>query len=304
MTWTSPFSLPGYWFKGNLHCHTTQSDGLASPEEAVRWYYERGYDFLAITDHWVLTPGCPTPAGAPDGAFITITGTEIHGAGYHMLALGLSALPAESLADAPSEVAAVVRASGGLAFIAHPYWTGQSSAEVGAIAGIAGVEVFNAVCEKMDGLGYARVHWDDLLSQGRRLTGLSVDDTHWKHDSHGTGYVMVRAAALTEADILAAIAAGHFYSSTGPTIQDLRLVALADGRPALKVCCSPCATITFYTQGPKGRRFTAPAGEALHSAVLPLRREQVFVRVECADSAGRIAWSNAIMIEDLPAVEG
>ena len=208
MTWTSPFSLPGYWFKGNLHCHTTQSDGLASPEEAVRWYYERGYDFLAITDHWVLTPGCPTPAGA---------GRRVHHHYRHRAprrglphaGAGVVGTPAESLADAPSEVAAVVRASGGLAFIAHPYWTGQSSAEVGAIAGIAGVEVFNAVCEKMDGLGYARVHWDDLLSQGRRLTGLSVDDTHWKHDSHGTGYVMVRAAALTEADILAAIAAGH-----------------------------------------------------------------------------------------------
>lgn len=302
MPWTSPFSLPGYWFKGNLHCHTTQSDGLATPEESVRWYSERGYDFIAITDHWVLTHGCPEPAGAPGGSFITITGTELHGEGYHMLALGLSALPDDALADSPCEIAAAVRATGGIAFAAHPYWTGQSSADVAAMTDIAGVEVFNAVCEKMDGLGYARVHWDDLLSQGRRLTGLSVDDTHWRHGSHGTGYVMVRAAALTEAAILEAISAGHFYSSTGPTIQDLRVVSLPNGKPALKVCCSPCATVTFYAQGPKGRRYTAPAGEALHAAVMPLRKEQVFVRVECQDAAGCIAWSNAVMLEDLPEV--
>jgi len=303
MSWTSPFSLPGYWYKGNLHCHTTQSDGLATPEESVRWYQERGYDFIAITDHWVLTRGCPEPDGARDGAFVTITGAELHGKGYHLLALGLSALPDEALADSPCEIAAAVRASGGLAYAAHPYWTGQSSADVGAMTGIDGVEVFNAVCEKMDGLGHARVHWDDLLSQGRRLTGLSVDDTHWKHGSHGTGYVMVRAATLTEAAILEAIAAGHFYASTGPTIQDLRIVALPDGRRALKVCCSPCATITFYAKGPAGRRFMAPAGEALHSALLPLRSEQVFARVECQDHAGRIAWSNAVMLEDVPGID-
>ncbi len=154
----------------------------------------------------------------------------------------------------------------------------------------------------MDGLGHARVHWDDLLSQGRRLTGLSVDDTHWKHGSHGQGYVMVRAAALTEAAILEALAAGHFYSSTGPTIQDLRVVSLPDGGPALKVCCSPCTTVTFHTRGPLGRRFAAPAGEALQTAILPLRHEQVFMRVECQDQAGRIAWSNAVMIEDVPGV--
>lgn len=298
MSWTSPFSLPGSWYKGNLHCHTTQSDGLATPEESIRWYRERGYDFLAITDHWVLTCGCPQP----DGAFITLTGAELNGEGYHMVALGLSALPDEALADSPCEIAAAVRASGGIAFAAHPYWTGQSSADVAAMTDIAGVEVFNAVCEKMVGLGHARVHWDDLLSQGRRLTGLAVDDTHWKHGSHGTGYVMVRAAALTESAILEAITAGNFYSSTGPTIQDLRVVSLPDGRPALKVSCSPCATITFHAKGPAGRRFTAPAGETLESALLPLRKKQVFVRVECEDGAGRIAWSNAVMLDDLPEV--
>ena len=26
------------WFKGNLHTHTTMSDGDADPEEVTRWY--------------------------------------------------------------------------------------------------------------------------------------------------------------------------------------------------------------------------------------------------------------------------
>jgi hypothetical protein len=41
--------------KGNLHAHTTFSDGVRSPTRLVAAYESRGYDFLAITDHegWV-----------------------------------------------------------------------------------------------------------------------------------------------------------------------------------------------------------------------------------------------------------
>jgi predicted metal-dependent phosphoesterase TrpH len=37
--------------RGNLHAHTTFSDGIRSPAALVEEYEARGYDFLAITDH-------------------------------------------------------------------------------------------------------------------------------------------------------------------------------------------------------------------------------------------------------------
>ena len=37
--------------RGNLHAHTTHSDGVRSPRELIAEYEARGYDFLAITDH-------------------------------------------------------------------------------------------------------------------------------------------------------------------------------------------------------------------------------------------------------------
>jgi DNA polymerase (family 10) len=37
--------------RGDLHCHTTASDGTASIEEMALAARERGYDYLAITDH-------------------------------------------------------------------------------------------------------------------------------------------------------------------------------------------------------------------------------------------------------------
>jgi predicted metal-dependent phosphoesterase TrpH len=37
--------------RGNLHAHTTFSDGVRSPAALVAEYESRAYDFLAITDH-------------------------------------------------------------------------------------------------------------------------------------------------------------------------------------------------------------------------------------------------------------
>ncbi len=297
MTWVSPFSLPGRWFKGNLHTHTTQSDGLLTPEKAAAWYHEHGYNFVALTDHWVLSRG---QAFAASDDFITLGGAEVDGGeSYHMLALGVSSLPDQRLANKPQAMAEAILALGGLPFIAHPYWTGQTSAEVALIKGILGIEVFNSVCEKMVGRGYASAHWDDLLAQGLRLTGLAVDDVHWKYGEEGQGFVMVRAEKLEEASILKALREGHYYASTGPKISDLYIVRQEDGRCALQVSCSPCQSITFYASGPRGHRFEAPSGGLLDNAVFPIRAEHVYLRVECHDAHGGRAWTNPVFVEDV-----
>ena len=45
------FNEQGRFYRGNLHCHTTQSDGRATPAQRVMEYKAAGYDFLALTDH-------------------------------------------------------------------------------------------------------------------------------------------------------------------------------------------------------------------------------------------------------------
>src|SRR3989442_13147225 len=43
------------WLRGNLHAHTTFSDGVKEPAQLIAEYEALGYDFLAITDHenWI-----------------------------------------------------------------------------------------------------------------------------------------------------------------------------------------------------------------------------------------------------------
>ena len=45
------------WWKGNIHTHTLWSDGNDFPEMVADWYRQRDYNFLALTDHNVLSQG-------------------------------------------------------------------------------------------------------------------------------------------------------------------------------------------------------------------------------------------------------
>jgi predicted metal-dependent phosphoesterase TrpH len=90
----SPFSTPGNWYRGNLHTHTTNSDGRLKPVDAVTWYRTHGYDFMVITDHDLLTD----VSGMSDEHFLVLPGVEIHagrtshGIIYELLVIGVRRL--------------------------------------------------------------------------------------------------------------------------------------------------------------------------------------------------------------------
>lgn len=44
----------GTFYKANLHCHSTISDGKLTPEEIKKAYMEKGYSIIAYTDHDVM----------------------------------------------------------------------------------------------------------------------------------------------------------------------------------------------------------------------------------------------------------
>ncbi|MBE5873719.1 MAG: PHP domain-containing protein [Lachnospiraceae bacterium] len=50
------FLLPekGNFYKANLHCHSTCSDGQWTPEELKEQYMKQGYSIIAYTDHHVM----------------------------------------------------------------------------------------------------------------------------------------------------------------------------------------------------------------------------------------------------------
>ena len=293
MHYHAPFARSGRWFKGQLHVHSTASDGELPPEAVLDWYRNQGYHFVALTDHEVLSE-----SRAMAGDFIALSGIEVQGmdpaAGlFHLVGLGLQKPPdlSGSTTLSMQETVNHLRAAGALVSIAHPYWSGQMSKDLLGVEGCYALEVYNAGCEVLECKGLSTVHWDDLLAAGCRLWGLAVDDAHWRPGpvDAGLGWVWVKAAALTQQAILSALQQGHFYASSGPQIDDVTLEG-----DLVVVRCSPAVAVDFVGMGPFSRRILAPPGETLTEARHRLRKWQRYVRVAVQDTQGRWAWSNPL----------
>lgn len=67
------FPIRGKWYKANLHCHSTVSDGKLTPEQLKNAYKEKGYSVLAITDHQAIF----SHHDLDDKNFLTIVGYEM-----------------------------------------------------------------------------------------------------------------------------------------------------------------------------------------------------------------------------------
>lgn len=86
-------SIRKKWYKGNLHTHSTNSDGRLSPEEVIGLYREEGYDFLALTDHWFMGEE------RREENFLLLSGAEydvgnnVRDGIYHVVGIGMQKEP-------------------------------------------------------------------------------------------------------------------------------------------------------------------------------------------------------------------
>ncbi|MCB1333983.1 MAG: CehA/McbA family metallohydrolase [Roseivivax sp.] len=308
----SLFSPDLPFFRGNLHTHSTLSDGVLEPEEVCRRYRAEGYDFMALTDHFIGLYDYPIAdtLGFRTPGFTTLLGAELHsgamanGELWHILAVGLPAdfsranaphfMPVEGQETGP-EIAARARAAGAFVAIAHPQWSGLTLADARSIEAAHAVEVYNhgcaMGCDRPDGWSVM----DLLLSEGRRLNAVATDDAHFTEPDHFGGWVMVQAEENAPEPLLAALKAGSYFSSQGPQFRQVTL----DG-DTLHVSCSSVASI--IVQG-HGSAAIAHHGKSVTKASLGLTRfrKSPWIRVSLIDAAGRRAWTNPIWRDGGPA---
>ncbi len=310
MTRLSAFTAPGRFWRGNLHTHSTNSDGVLSPEEVCRRYRAEGYDFLALTDHFVGTYGYPISDTLPHrtNSFTTILGAELHsgamenGELWHILAVGLpkdfapsntpSFVPVKDQESAP-EIAARAVAAGAFVAIAHPQWSSLTIDDARSLAPIVhAVEIYNhgcaTGCDRPDGFMTA----DQLLTEGHKLTMVATDDAHFSEPDHFGGWVMVKSEANEPEALLEALKRGDFYSTQGPELRDVRI---EDGH--LVVACTAVSSIMAIGWGTGAK---AVHGHSMTTGAVPLARlnNSPWVRAAVIDAAGKRAWSNPIWLGD------
>jgi hypothetical protein len=290
MAFANPFEKRGKWFRGNIHTHTTESDGRLSPSEVSDFYRTRGYDFIILTDHDRVSD----PSGLSTEDFLVFSGVEIgpKDTKHHIVGVGIGQYGPLERWQTAQETIDGLRDMGALVFIAHPYWSALTDSDIRDLQNIIGVELYNTGCEVEIGRGFSTVHWDNLLASGMVLDGLAVDDAHRYTDDAPGGWVWVKASRLTEDRIIDSLSKGLFYATTGPKIIDIEVEG-----DTINVESSPVDTITFHSQGPSGNSVHRVGEGMLTHATHKFKPDHMYVRVECVDGGGRKAWSNPIYTE-------
>lgn len=297
-----PFSQSGRFWRGNLHAHSTRSDGRLSPEGICALYREAGYDFLALTDHFMERYGFPvtdTSAYRTEN-FTTLFGAELHtghtelGHLWHILSVGLPLDFASYSSDETGpQVAERALAAGAFVAAAHPAWYGLTEQDVRSLGPIDAIEVFNGTSSDHNDKPDSLYMLDLLLMRGLRYNACATDDTHNNPDRHDAlrGWVWVKSETLEPEALLQSLKEGAYYSSTGPQIHDITITPENN----IRVTCSPASRVivTGYGSGS-----ASVHGHGLTNAEISLKGlgDSPFCRVTVRDAHGGRAWSNPIWL--------
>jgi len=299
--------------KGALHVHTNRSDGDYSPEKQIRYYYEHGYDFIAITDHKIYN----YKNYAPDVPITIIPGFEFENVfethngfrQFHTVCLGPEkgkGNPYEQDEEIPAGTAKnqeeyqkyldEIHANGNLTIYCHPEYSGTPARLFEKLEGDIAMEIYNSGSHVYANMDKDAMYWDELLGQGKKLYGVAADDCHTKYE-RCLSWVMVNADNNVDS-ILDALKRGAFYSSTGPVINDFYVEGeniTVECSPARKIRCN-CDDIRFrniYPGGDKNQPGTITRGEFEYESGQP------YARVSVIDENGKIAWTNPIFFDEI-----
>jgi hypothetical protein len=298
------------WFKGNPHTHTLNSDGDSSPEYVALWYREHGYSFLVLSDHNVFTDPA-TLRALVDTSFILIPGEEVTSS-FERRPVHVNGLNLPHLVEPQTDTTLVgtiqknvdaIRAVEGVPHINHPnFGWAFDHHTLAQVRNDRLFEIWN---------GHPTVHnegggeapgleeiWDSLLTGGKRIYGIAVDDAHhfqgeFARDraNPGRGWIAVRADALEPLEIMERLEAGEFYASTGVALDDIVITPRR-----LEVHITQQGDFRYTTE------FIGENGQVLattgaNPAVFELSSQSGYVRARVTDSGGAHAWVQPVFVQ-------
>lgn len=294
------------FLRGNLHTHSAETDGDVPPADVYRWYRDKGYAFIALTDHnRRIDPR--TYAHLQRPTFAILSGEEItttaEGAPVHVNAICHDRkIGGGSFSDKRRALEFAidgVHEQGAIALVNHPNFASALDLEdlwSGRAAGL--LEIWSGhpyvYSAGVDGRPSHEELWDQALTRGAQFFAVAVDDAHHfaTNPSQGAarpGRAWIETFTSTpdkvvRAEVCEAIRAGQFYASNGAS---LRRIAVAE------------QSVTVWPEDSSARvEFIGPGGVVLagvdaseDGATYRLRGEEAWVRVRVSDAAGARAWT-------------
>lgn len=323
----------GSFYKANLHCHSTVSDGAHTPEEMKEYYKSKGYQILAVTDHELLVDH----TDLNDDDFLMLTGYEyafiedkpyleartiefnliakephnetqvcfnpkyvIHGEKWRCDTLKYTGelFEREYTIESMQKVIDEANKNGFLVCLNHPSYSMESPEFFGDLKGLYAMEIFNQV-SFYSANDYNVQMYDQMLRRGHRLFGVGGDDNHSANvyldetDPRPWAHTVIKAKSLEYGDVIKALENGNFYASQGPRINELYI---EDGKVYLK--CSDAKVIVKRTKNRYFETKIAESGQILNEAVFGVPTDE-WMRFEVIDAYGRHAISRAYFLDEL-----
>lgn len=322
------------YFKANLHCHSTVSDGKKTPQELKEMYMAHGYSVIAYTDHDVLLDH----SDLNDDRFLALNSFEMEiseevaqrNPSRRTCHLCYIALKPDNLTqvcyhrtkylfanavnyrsqiqfdeskpdfvreytpECINEMIAEGRRNGFFVTYNHPAWSQENALEYCSYRGMNAMEICNYSSVVCGFPDYHENAYDDILRGGQKCYCVSTDDNHNYGEDSYGGFTVINADKLEYTMVTDALVNGDFYASEGPEIYDLWY---EDGK--MGITCSDAASIRLLCGKRRAKAFFAKEGDVLTSAVFEVPDDSVYARITVTDRTGKHANTNAYYIEDL-----
>lgn len=211
------------YYRGELHAHSHHSDGLMSVPEVIAAARKYGLDYFALTDHFT-TAGWEALESLSDRDLAIMKGIEFTGHWGHGNLHGLTNWIDTFIDDCTTrtinDVIDDAHAQGGLFSVNHAFSLnlGWRYHELDwSLVDLFEIYHHLTASNNIPQLGL----WDQLLSQGYKITGVGAIDSHHPHmGQHRLGQVFtyVNASALRPKSIIDGLKTGDVYVSLGPTM--------------------------------------------------------------------------------------
>ncbi len=284
-------------YKGNLHTHTTVSDGVKTPEGTKAVYKAMDYDFLTFTDHWIYGEGCEKD----ESGLIILSGIEYHFGTdaadgiFHIVGFGTEKDRGVTLDEGVQVTVDKINSHGGGAILAHPAWSMNTHDMLMKYEGFTATEIYNSVSDlPFNCRPYSGIVIDQLAARGYILPLVADDDTHFHKGEAGKAYILVNLgkAEATADKLVSAIKEGRYIATQGPIFEFYR-----DGDEVVVECETGAEMVTFFTNLPwENDRSMVADGEPLHEARFKIKPNHNFVRAEIRDKDGKIGFSQIIKL--------
>ena len=311
----------GNFYKANLHCHTTLSDGKMTPEQVKEYYTKNGYNIVAFTDHskyaWhkELISDDFLPLAGFEAAW-TCLDPDVTPLKFKLCHINFIAKNPETSVYLPENHAydvgeinryiAQMKKNGWICNLNHVGWSLQTSDDINSIDGIDGFEVYNHGSEALDNNGQYQAYWARYLNNGKTAFAIATDDNHCGYEPDGTmspaddtlgGYICISMPQLSYECFADSFENGRFYASTGIEIKELYINEETDelvlsSSPVKQIIIKGIHTVPAYRLNGYGDDFTT-----VHIPLDTIRSKEPFIRLELRTSDGKQAYTQPYYFE-------